>query len=436
MSMQTTQGNRQRQWLRRSFGSYALLRGNRDLSLLFSGQVVSALGDWAYITALVILVYQVTGSATLAASLTFVRLLPYALFLPLGGVLADRFDRKRLMIIADLGRATCMVGLLAVHSAQTVWIAFPLVFVSTCLFSMFRPALSASIPDIAGGEENLVHANTLMGQVDGFAIVLGPSLAGVLLLVGHAEIALIANAVTYFVSTYTLLFLRLPKHESQARETANGWVNETLVGFRTIFGEGNEKLAAITLTSAGLCAFNGAFWTLTIVLADRTWHLGSQGAGFLSASFGGGALIGGLFVAAIASRLEISRSYLVALFGSVALIALFGLSPAGLLPFAVAIVFGAFDMFNQVTGDTMIQTIASPATLGRVFGAFAAIVAGSMMVGALITGPLIATIGPRATTVAFAAITLGILVNQLSGLRARKPELSQEPTFIAASEPL
>src|SRR6185437_9320492 len=128
--------------LRRSLGSYALLRGNRNLSLLFGGQIVSALGDWAYITALVILVYQLTGSATLAASLTFVRLLPYALFLPIGGVLADRFDRKKLMIAADLGRAVCMVGLLTVHSAQTVWIAFPLVFLATCLFSVFRPALS------------------------------------------------------------------------------------------------------------------------------------------------------------------------------------------------------------------------------------------------------------------------------------------------------
>jgi MFS family permease len=436
MSEQSESDQRGRRWLRKSVGSYALLRGNRDLGLLFGGQVVSALGDWAYITALVIFVYQLTGSATLSASLTFVRLLPYALFLPLGGVLADRFERKKLMIVADLGRAVCMVGLLAVHSAQTVWIAFPLVFLSTCLFSLFRPALSASIPDVAGSDENLVHANTLMGQVDGLAIVLGPSLAGILLLVGHPQIALLVNAETYLVSAATLIFLRLPMCKRQVREPESGWIAETTLGFRTIFGGRNEKLAAITLTSAGLCAFNGAFWTLTVVLADRTWQLGSQGAGFLSASFGGGALIGGLFVAAIASRCEMARSYVIAMFGSIALIALFGLSPAGLLPFAVAIVFGAFDMFNQVTSDTMIQTMVPSEVLGRVFGAFVAVITAAMLIGALITGPLIAAAGPRATTTVFATITLIILISQLAGLRSPKPAVSPERGLIKLSEPL
>jgi MFS family permease len=436
MSIKASRRERTRKWLRRSVGSYALLRGNRDLDLLFGGQVVSALGDWAYITALVILVYQLTGSATLAASLTFVRLLPYALFLPLGGVLADRFERKKLMIVADLGRAICMVGLLTVHSAQTVWIAFPLVFISTCFFSMFRPALSASIPDVAGSDENLVHANTLMGQVDGLAIVLGPSLAGVLLLIGHAQIALIVNAATYLVSTGTLCFLRLSRHHDQTAEAAQSWLDETLVGFRTIFGEGNDKLAAITLTSAALCAFNGAMWTLNIVLAARTWHIGSQGAGFLSAGFGAGALVGGLFVAAIATRFEISRSYMFALFGSISLIALFGMSPAGLLPFAIVFVFGAFDMFNQVTSDTMIQTAVSPALLGRVFGAFSSVITLAMLVGALITGPLIAVVGPRATTVVFAAITLTFLLSQLTNLGSARVATSPDATLVQLSEPL
>ena len=340
------------------------------------------------------------------------------------------------MIVADLARAACMIGLLAVHTASTVWIAFPLVFISTCFFSLFRPALSASIPDVAGNDENLVHANTLMGQVDGLALVLGPSLAGVLLLTGHAQIALIANAATYLVSSGTHFFLDLPRRHGETEEPACSWLDETLVGFRTIFGEGNEKLAAITLTSAGLCAFNGAMWTLNIVLATRTWHIGSQGAGFLSAGFGTGALIGGLLVAAIAARFEISRSYMFALFGSTALIALFGMSPVGPLPFVIVIVLGAFDMFNQVTSDTMIQTTVAPATLGRVYGAFSSVITIAMLVGALITGPLIATVGPRGTAVAFAAITLVILLSQQASLRSPKPTSSHEPVLVQLSEPL
>jgi MFS family permease len=423
-------------WLRGAFGSYALLRGNRNLSLLFGGQIVSALGDWAYITALVILVYQLTGSATLAAALTFVRLLPYAIFLPLGGVLADRFDRKTLMIVADLGRAACMLGLLAVHSAGTVWVAFPLVFVATCLFSLFRPALGASIPDVAGSEENLIHANTLMGQIDGFALVVGPSLAGLLLLVGHAQFALLANAETYIVSSATLFLLQLPKRISQHEAQQHGWLDETLSGFRTIFRGRQNQLGAITLTSAGLCAFNGAFWTLSIVLAMETWHIGSQGAGFLTAAFGAGAVLGGLLVASLTRRLEISRGYTLAMFGSVAIIALLGLSPSGPAPFVIALFFGSFDMFNQVTSDTMLQTLAPPEMLGRVVGAFSSVITLAMLAGALITGPLIATVGPRATTVTFAAITLGVLITQLPALRTPAGEVAPEPSLLQFSEPL
>lgn len=429
----TETGNSNR--LSSAFGSYALLRGNRNLALLFSGQIVSALGDWAYITALVILVYQLTGSATLAAALTFVRLLPYAIFLPLGGVLADRFDRKKLMIVADLGRAACMLGLLAVHSAGTVWIAFPLVFLATCLFSLFRPALGASIPDVAGSEENLIHANTLMGQIDGFALVVGPSLAGLLLLVGHAQFALLANAETYIISSATLILLQLPKHIRQHDALQRGWLDETLSGFRTIFGGRQNRLGAITLTSAGLCAFNGAFWTLSIVLAMETWHIGSQGAGFLTGAFGAGAVIGGLLVASLTRRFEISRGYTLAMFGSIGIIALLGLSPSGPAPFVIALFFGAFDMFNQVTSDTMLQTLAPPEMLGRVVGAFSSVITLAMLAGALITGPLIAIVGPRVTTVAFAAIALVVLVSQLPALRT-EAEKEPERSLLQLSEPL
>jgi hypothetical protein len=148
-------------------GPLAAMRGNRPLRLLFAGQVVSSHGDWLYITTLVVLVYRLTGSATIAALVTAARLVPYLIFLPLGCVFADRFDRRRLMIGADLGRAGCMVALLAVHSRGTVWLAFPLAFASTCLFGVFRPALAATLPTVARGRDGLLQANALMGQIEG-----------------------------------------------------------------------------------------------------------------------------------------------------------------------------------------------------------------------------------------------------------------------------
>jgi hypothetical protein len=149
--------------LSRMLGPYGVLRGNRDLTLLFCGQVVSSFGDWLYILALVVLAYDLTGSATLVAALTFVRLLPYALFLPFSGVLADRGNRKALMIFADLGRGACMLGLLFVGSEEALWIAFPLVFLATAFSSLFKPAMSSVLPTIVG-EEDLVKANGIWSQ--------------------------------------------------------------------------------------------------------------------------------------------------------------------------------------------------------------------------------------------------------------------------------
>src|SRR5690348_14353233 len=89
-------------------GPYRVLAGNRNLSLLFSGQVASAFGDRLYIVVVMVLAYDITHSATVVALLNLMRLLPNAVFLPLAGLLADRFNRKALMIGADLGRAVCM----------------------------------------------------------------------------------------------------------------------------------------------------------------------------------------------------------------------------------------------------------------------------------------------------------------------------------------
>src|SRR5437868_268917 len=123
----------------RLLAPYRILGHNRNLALLFGGQTVSSLGDWLYIIALIVIAYSYTRSATVVALLTFVRLLPLAVLLPLAGALADRFDRKTMMIGADVGRALCMFALLAVQSKSSLALAFPIVFLFTCLDSFFSP---------------------------------------------------------------------------------------------------------------------------------------------------------------------------------------------------------------------------------------------------------------------------------------------------------
>lgn len=414
-------------------GPYGICFRNRNLALLFSGQAISALGDWMYITIVVILAYQITGSATIAGLLTFTRLLPYVLFMPLSGVLADRFDRKRLMIGADLGRAVCMLGLLAVDSRQTIWLAFPLVFVSTCLFSLFRPALGATVPAVAGSQEDLVQANALMAQISGISLLLGPALAGMLIVLGQERSAFVINAVTYFASTLTLLSLRIPMRQEEPRSATTSWLSDTLTGFRFILRERHDGLEAVTLTTWGGSCFNGAIATLTVVLAAQSWHVGAQGVGFLNAAAGAGALLGGFLIGAFIHRLHLATGYIAAMAATGLSIALIGLSPVAFAGAAVLAAYGLFDVFNQVMGDTIIQTSTPDALLGRVYGAFEAIVVSGLLLGALVAGPLVGAFGPRVATLGFALVPLAMLAVHLPRLRTL--DRASEPPIEIGSSP-
>jgi MFS family permease len=406
--------------LGRMLGPYGVLRGNRNLQLLFGGQVVSSFGDWLYVLALGILAYEITGSATVVAVLTFARLLPYAVLLPFSGVLADRGNRKVLMILADLGRGACMLGLLFAGSEETLWIAYPLVFLATVFSSLFQPAMSSVLPAIVGDEEKLVEANSIWSQMDAVSFVLGPALGGVLALLGAPELAFVINGATFLVSAATLLFVHVPPRE--APETAEGdeeesWLSETLAGFRFLFRENEGVLAALTVALVGLSFTGGGIWTLILVLSDEAFGLGTEGSGFLNSVYGVGGVVGGLAAGYLASKVRLGPAVIWSIgAGSVVFICL-GISPAGVLPFVIMFVVGILDIMVEVNSTTIIQTGTPEELLGRVFGAFDGVLILAMLAGALIVGPLIDLLGPRTTTVVSMLVALGIFLLCLPRLR-------------------
>jgi MFS family permease len=394
-------------------GPYAVLRGNRNLQLLFGGQVVSSFGDWLYVVALAVLVYEVTNSATVVAALTFVRLLPFVLFLPLSGFLADRGNRRALMIGSDVGRGVCMLGLLLVGSEGAFWAAFPLVFAATVFSSLFEPAMNAVLPGLVGDEDRLAQANGLWSQMESVSLILGPALGGVLILVGEPRAAFLINGVTFLVSALTLLFVRVPPRSSeqgaQAREEES-WLTETLAGFRFLFRENEGVLSAMTISIAGLTIVGGAIWTLTVVLAEETFALGSQGAGFLNAAYGAGALLGGFVVGYAITRFSLGPTFVWTTGASSLVFALLGVSPAGVLPFVLLVVVGVIDVASDVSSTTILQSATPDSMLGRVFGAFEAVLVSAMLLGALVVGPLIDFAGARAATVIVSLVGFAFLL--------------------------
>src|SRR5829696_2583723 len=406
--------------LGRMLGPYGVLRGNRNLQLLFGGQVVSSFGDWLYVLALGILAYEITGSATVVAVLTFARLLPYAVLLPFSGMLADRGNRKVLMISADLGRGACMFGLLFAGSEETLWIAYPLVFLVTMFSSLFQPAMSSVLPAIVGDEEKLVEANSIWSQMDSVSFVLGPALGGVLALLGAPELAFVINGATFLVSAATLLFVHIPPRETP--ETAEGdeeegWLSETLAGFRFLFRENEGVLAALTVALVGLSFTGGGIWTLILVLSDEAFGLGTEGSGFLNSAYGVGGVVGGLAAGYLASKVRLGPAVIWSIGAGSAVFICLGISPAGALPFVIMFVVGILDIMVDVNGTTIIQTGTPEKLLGRVFGAFDGVLILAMLAGALIVGPLIDLLGPRTTTVVSMLVALGIFLLCLPRLR-------------------
>ena len=117
----------------------ALIRGNRNFRLLWFGQIVSQLGDWFNVVALYALMFELTGSATAVAGMMVMQLLPVALVGPVSGVVVDRFDRRGIMIAADLLRGAAVLGLLLVRSPDAAWLAYVVTGVMVAGSGFFEP---------------------------------------------------------------------------------------------------------------------------------------------------------------------------------------------------------------------------------------------------------------------------------------------------------
>jgi hypothetical protein len=265
--------------------------------------------------------------------------------------------------------------------------------------------------------DDLVQANSLLSQVESVTFVLGPGLGGVFILFGQPRAAFVVTGAAYIASALTFVFIHLPPYQSAERPTEGAWLSQTLAGFRFLFRENQGVLAAFMWTIAAAGLLSGAFWTLILVLAETTFHLGGQGTGYLNAANGIGGLLGGLAVGVLITRYRLNQLFIIGSAVNFAVVILLGLSPIGAGAFVAFIIFGLSDVISQVAGITVIQTATPSELLGRVFGAYESALVGSMLVGTLLAGPLIETFGPRTTAVVLAAASLLILGVSVPRLR-------------------
>src|ERR1044072_8568945 len=218
-------------------GYIDLLRRNRSFRQLWLGQVVSQMGDWFDTLALYTLILQLTGSGRDVGLLLVARFVPSFFFGPISGVIADRFSRKRIMIISDILRAVVVLGFLFVRRADQLWLVYVLTVAQLALSTFFEPAKTAAIPSIVS-ERELVAANAISSVTWSVMLTLGAAIGGVITGWFGTDAAFILDALSYVLSAVLVFNVRLPKRPKRQRRKlsllqALG-ISETLEGARYV----------------------------------------------------------------------------------------------------------------------------------------------------------------------------------------------------------
>ena len=194
--------------------SFSLLRRNRDFRLAYVSSAISLGGDWFLLVALFGLVLDLTDSALAVAFLLAAQDLTYFAVSPFTGVLADRMDRKRLMVISDVARAVLCLGFLAIQTEALIWIAYPLLAVMACFMALFEPASAAALPNLVD-RDDLRTASALSGSLWGTMLVVGAAVGGVITAVLGRDFAIVFDSLSFAGSA--LLILRITRSFQESR---------------------------------------------------------------------------------------------------------------------------------------------------------------------------------------------------------------------------
>jgi MFS family permease len=380
----------------------SLLRNARFLRL-WIGQGTSFVGDAVSMVALVVLVVQITGSASAVGGALVARLLP-TIASPLAGVLADRVDRRVVLVASDLVRAVLVLGLVFARDLATIYV---LVFLMGLARTIFNPTVRAAFPRVVG-RGDLTRANALIGGTFSTSIMVGPALGGLLIASIGVDAAFLADAITYLVSAILLSGIPLPRPRRESEE--EGFIRELRSGFGYLIG-----------TRVPLVIVLGAFLTILTInatvpaevfLAKETFGAGNVGYGLLVSLWGGGMVLGSAMMAVLGDRINLVFLYFLSIFvGACALVGT-GLAPAFVLALGALMVEGAATGVDNVATDTILQKRVPDAFLGRVFSIrFLGYSAGEAL--AYPTGGLLVdAVGPRSTYLlaGIATATAGLLI--------------------------
>jgi MFS family permease len=376
-----------------------LLRGNSAFRRLYSAQLISFAGDWFATVALLGLVLDLTDSAAAASLVIVLQTGGFAIASPIAGVLADRYDRRVLMVAADFFRVPVALSLLLVHSPDTLWICFLALTLLAFGAALFEPTSSAALPNLVE-EDELPVANVLLGSAWGVMLAVGAAIGGIVAATLGRDAAFAINAASFAVSGLLIVGIRRPfQRRRDELEPAAGHhhsaspIEALRVVFR--FARRSRLLSGLLLSKTMFGVGTGVILMLA-VFGEQVFQEGDVGIGLLYAARGLGALLGPFGARAIFAldNRGIIRGIIASVMIVVVAYALFPLSPtiwvAAFLVFVGHLGGGAQWMLSTLG----LQRAAPDEIRGRVFSFDYGLVTITIALSTILAGILSENLAP------------------------------------------
>jgi MFS family permease len=378
---------------------------HRSYRNLLLARLISALGTWTAFFAVRIALYNQTNSAWWVSILLFCELLPGVVLGIAVGPLIDRWPRKRMMILSDLGGAATFAVLPFVHSPAAIC---ALSAVAGFSAAFFRPACYSSIPNLVR-EDSVIAANALMQGAENLATLMGPVLAGVgIALLGSSTVYGI-NAVSFLVSALLLVRISTSLQSSiQARIGRTHW-REVKVGLSLV--RDDRHLSSIFLIwSWATLAYTGIN-VAEIVLTTDAYGAGDVGFGVFVAFSAAGIVLGNVAALWFIDRLTVYGGYRASFLVTAAGVAICAVSPNLAIGCVGAVIFGMGNGIGLVCNVTLIQQVVSDDRRGQIFAVLGSLVQTFTLIGTLAAGPVTEAVGPRMMWGISAALLVAGYVN-------------------------
>lgn len=399
----------------------------------FIGQSISLVGTWMQSVAQSWLVLTLTGSGTALGFVVAMQTLPVLLLGPYGGVVADRIDKRRLMVALQsmMGVLALVLGVLTVTGEVRLWQVYVLALLLGLNNAFENPARQAFVLEMVGPSD-LPNAVSLNSVIVNVARAVGPAIAGVVIATGGIGICFLLNAASFIAVVYSLVSMDLGALQpSPPTDRAPGQLRQGLAYVRRTI---DLAIPLVMMAIIGTLAYE--FQVVLPVVARVTFHGGAQAYGFMTAAMGVGALVGGLVVAT--RRRTGLRPLVIGATGFGVVILAAAVAPT--LPLELVALFGvgAGSISFLAVGNATLQLSAAPSMRGRVMALWAVAFLGSTPIGGPIAGFVAEHAGGRwalamGALACFAAASLGLAVIRRRGAPVREAPAGSSPSRHARS---